>query len=296
MWLGGKTAEENAYIVEYAGEQFDARKHAEEQAKERGEPPVRKDVMHYLLNSQDPKSGVRPTEAEMRSDSLLLIGAGADAPATTISAAYFYLLHNPDTLRKAESEVRSTFADLSEIKGGPKLNSCVYLQACIDETLRRAPPVPSALPRQVLPGGAEIDGQRVPAGTVVGVSAYAIHHDSTYFPEPMRFVPERWIPDATTGVTRESVSRARRAFCAFSLGSRGCLGKALGYLEVKTALAYLLFEYDVREAEDERIGGGWPGLEEGRHRPDEYQLEECFGVDRKGPVVQFRKRQQGNGE
>ena len=37
------------------------------------------------------------------------------------------------------------------------------------------------------------------------------------------------------------------------------------------------------------VSGGRPDGEYGRHRPDEYQLVECFGVDRDGPVVQFRK-------
>ena len=297
VWLGGEAAKENAYIVDYAREQFYSRKQVEQQAKERGELPLRKDGMHYLLNSQDTKSGARPTDAELQSDSLLLIGAGADTVATTISAAFFYLLRNPDTLRKATSEVRSAFTDASDITGGPKLNSCVYLNACIDETLRRAPPAPSVLPRQVLPGGLDIDGQHIPPGMIVGVPAYVIHHDPEYYPEPWRFVPERWLRDANpdgnenekTGAAQESVSRARRAFCPFSLGSRGCLGKSLAYLEVKIALAHMLFRYDVREAEDERVGGGRPGGEYGRHRPDEYQLVECFGVDRDGPVVQFRK-------
>ena len=288
VWLGGKEAEDNAYIIDYACEQYYARKKAEQLASEGGEQP-RKDAMHYLLNSQDSKSGARPTDAELRSDALLLIGAGADTVATTISAALFYLLRYPATLQKLTSEIRESFTDPSEIRGGPKLNGCVYLQACIDETLRRAPPAPSILPRQVLPGGIEVDGERLPSGTFVGVSAYAIHHDPKYYPEPWRFAPERWLPDEKTGVTQEGVNRAKRAFCAFSLGSRGCIGKSLAYLEVKIALARILFQYDVQEAADERVGGGQPGGEEGRQRPDEYQLVECFGVDRDGPVVRFRR-------
>ena len=288
LWLGGKAAKENANIANHACEQFHAKKEAEQQAKERGEP-LRKDAMHYLLNSQDSKSGARPTEAELQADSLTLIAAGSDTVATVISAAFFYSLHNPNTLHKVVSEVRTTFTDPSEIRTGPELNSCVYLQACIDETLRRAPPSPSILPRHVLPGGIVIDGEHIPSGTDVGVPAYVIHHDSKYYPEPWSFVPERWIPDKKTGVTQDSVNRAKRAFCPFSLGSRNCPGKTLANLEIKIALAHILFQYDVQEAADEKIGGGRPDLEEGRHRPDEYQLEECFGVDRDGPVVQFKR-------
>ena len=288
LWLGGEAAKENARIAEHACEQLRIKQKAEHQAKERGEP-LRKDGMHYLLNSQDSKSGARPTDAELQADSLLLIAAGADTIATIISAALFYFLHNSTALRKAVLEVRSTFADLSEIKMGSKLNGCFYLQACIDETLRCASPVPSILPRHVLPGGIEIDGKFIPSGTDVGVPTYVIHHDPKFYPEPWSFKPERWILDEMTGVTQDSINQAKRAFCPFSLGSRSCPGKVLGILEIKITLAYMLFQYDIQEASDEHVGGGRPDLEEGRQRPDEYQLVDCFGVDRDGPVVQFKR-------
>jgi hypothetical protein len=35
-------------------------------------------------------------------------------------------------------EIREAFADVEEIRGGAKLNSLVYVRACIDETLRLA--------------------------------------------------------------------------------------------------------------------------------------------------------------
>ena len=69
---------------------------------------------------------------------------GSDTSATTLSGLFFYLVHNPDVHRKLEKEVRSTFADADDIISGPLLSSCVYLHACINETLRMSPSTPGA--------------------------------------------------------------------------------------------------------------------------------------------------------
>lgn len=164
------------------------------------------------------------------------------------------------------------------------------MYACIEETLRRAAPVPSHLPRVVLPGGMNIDGYHLPEGTVVGVSSYSIHHNSTHFPDPWSFQPERWVE--STSVSQESINHARRAFWPFGLGTRQCIGKNLAYLQLKLSLAHVLHRYDLRLAPDDPgRGGGGPCMEEGRQKEDEFQLWDAFGYGRDGPVVQFKKAQ-----
>ena len=147
-------------------------------------------------------------------------------------------------------------------------------------------------------GGIAIDGHYIPQGTVVGVAAYVVQHDKEAFPEPWRFRPERWIvgsfPHADgEAVSKAAVSRAREAMCPFSLGARGCIGKKLAYIEMRTALATLLWSYDLEEVEPggRKRGGGGIDLEEGRERVDEFQLFDCFGADRDGPVLRFRQRE-----
>jgi hypothetical protein len=107
-----------------------------------------------------------------------------------------------------------------------------------------------------MPGGATIDGVYYPAGTNVGVSTCAIHHSEESFLEPFSFRPERWIAGSDTGFSEESVTAAQAAFCPFSLGTRGCIGKGLVYMEMTTAVARLLWLYDVRGVEGDRTGEG----------------------------------------
>jgi cytochrome P450 len=158
--------------------------------------------------------------------------------------------------------------------------------------------VAAPLPREVQKGGIVVDGHYVPEGCVIGVPAYVVHHNREAFPDPWAYRPERWIvgssfPGLGHGiVSEEDVSRARQSMCPFSLGHRGCIGKKLAYMELRIALAMLLWSYDLEEFEDEReqIGGGSPRLGEGRQRVDEFQLFDCFGADRDGPIVKFRAR------
>lgn len=173
---------------------------------------------------------------------------------------------------------------------GTELNACVYLRAVIDEAMRLSPPVGGVLPREILPGGLEIDGLRLPAGIVVGTPHYALHHHPSYFPSPFSFVPERWIADSSAEVTKDTVALAQSAFCPFSVGPRGCIGKGLAYNELMTSLGRTVWMYDFKLAEGGRVGEGAPGLEWGRQRTGEYQLRDSFTSLKDGPMVQFRER------
>jgi cytochrome P450 len=311
--IGGRMARQSSAYIQYANMQIDSRidayKASTTNTRSLSTPSAdenspRKVFTDYLLQARDPVTSLALTTAELHADSALLISAGADTTSLTISASLFYLLHSPATLATLTREIRSTFSSLDSIHPGHALSSCVYLRACIDETLRLAPPVPSHLPREVLAGGLHVDGEFLPRGTVVGTAPWAIHHSATYFPDPFAFRPERWI-STDDDETADGVSTARAAFCAFSLGPRGCVGKGVAYLEVSLALAHLLWLYDIRLGEGGPSGGGvvtapdgWKGKKSKKLRPErqhegEYQLFDHFAADRDGPMVIFRAKMVG---
>jgi cytochrome P450 len=254
----------------------------------------RKDFFYYLLNARDPETGQGFSNAELWGESNLLIIAGSDTTSTSLAGTFFYLSHNPSALAKATAEVRGKFSDVEEISNGPALNSCTYVRACIDEAMRLSPPVGGILPRQVLPGGLSVDGEEIPEGTVVGVPHYTIHHNSLYYPDPFAYKPERWIPNSKSEdsipVTHETVALAQSAFCPFSVGPRGCIGKGLAYVELMTTVVRTLFLYDMRLAPGEKLGEGNPNADYGRQRPGEFQLQDTFTSMKDGPLVQFRER------
>jgi cytochrome P450 len=287
---GGKMAAENVRLIGYCSKLMDERVAKEEGNKAANPDEIRKDFTHYLLESRDPQTGKGYSQTELQSEAALIVVAGADTTSVTLSATIFYLVHYPQVLAKLATEIRTAFSDVEEIRVGQTLGSLVYLRAVIDEALRISPPIPGLLPREVLPGGIEIDGNLIPSGTQVGASAYAIHHNEEYFPNAFTYWPERWIVDPETGVSEEDVAQAHSAFCAFSLGTRGCIGKGLAYAELTVTLGRLLFLFDLREAEGETIGGGKPELGFGRKRKNEYQIKDRFVGERDGPVIEFKAR------
>jgi len=286
--IGGEIAEKQKKLTDYTHSLMETRVQNDSLA----DFANRRDFVHYLLRGRDPETGdTGITLSELKGEANLLVIAGSDTSKSTLTGFFFYLVRNPVVYKRLTDEIRSTFTNMDEIRSGPKLNSLSYLRACIDEALRKNPPVGSLLVRKVLPGGLDIEGVgHIPAGTEVGTPSYAIHHSEEYYSDPFTFRPERWIVDEKAGVTAESVALAQSAFCPFSLGSRGCIGKGLAYLELTIAIATVLFFYDVRLAQGDRTGEGRSELEWGRRRKGEYQMKDVFVSSTEGPVVEFKAR------
>ncbi|PGH00698.1 hypothetical protein AJ79_08118 [Helicocarpus griseus UAMH5409] len=289
--LGGQMARDNLKFNDYAAAQMKERIAAETDDSK----PTRKDLTHYLRNAKDPQTGKGFNLTELCGESSLLIAAGSDTTSVALSATIFYLLHNPTALDKLTSIIRTTFTCPEDIDS-KTINNLHYLRGCFEEALRLSPAVPAHLPRKVLPGGLTIDDHHFPAGTILTTPPYTINHNEEYYPDPFSFRPERWIVDPEAPdddiSSERSVALARSAFTTFVIGPRGCAGKRLAYSELSLTLAHLLLSYDMRISPGtEGVGGGDPNHKnEGRRRPDEYQLDECFLAYRDGPIAEFRPR------
>jgi cytochrome P450 len=252
-------------------------------------------TVHFLYTARNPDTGEPAfTPTELLAESNILIMAGADTTAVSISSTLFYLTHNPRAYTKLTAEIRRTFNDIHEIVATPKLlKSCVYLRACIEETLRMAPAGPSELPRQVLPGGTPIDGHHYPEGVVVGIANWALGHNTEFWGDADTFRPERWLvsADPEEGNTAEEVSRLRRGLHTFLRGPGDCVGQKVAMLQLSMVLARTLWRMDVRVAPGTDVGAGREQLGWGRRNPRVFQLEDAYIALREGPLLQFRLRE-----
>ena len=250
---------------------------------------AKKDFFYYLLNAKDPETNSGLSTPELWGEANVLMIAGSDTTSTEMASTIFYLVRNPSALAKATAEVRENFDDVEDIVSGGKINELSYFKCCIDEAMRLAPAVPGALPRTVT-SGFEVDGMYLPSGTDVGTPCYSIHRHAAYYPSPNTFIPERWIEGSQVTldgegkkrewiVSKDDVELARKAFCPFSVGPRGCIGKSMALMEMRLTLARLLFLFDFE-------GGDRTG-EDGN---GDLAMVDHFTTQKTGPVVSVRRR------
>lgn len=241
------------------------------------------DMFHFFLTAIDPDTGRPAFENRNRllSESRVLTLAGTDTTASSVCALFFYLSRYPAVTARLTSEIRDTFDSIKKIAPGPKLSQCKYLRACIDETLRLAHPAPGDLPREVLPGGAVIDGFPCPPGTSVGCSAWSMGRSETlYGADADVFRPERWMPSDDTHVLK-----MRRCFHPFSIGPMNCVGQNLAILEFQLIVAKTVWatDFSVPEMELNKEGSD-------RQVNPVYNVTDAYLSLKVGPFLRFRQR------
>lgn len=166
-----------------------------------------------------------------------------------MGALFYYLLRNRKDLLKLTDEIRNSFGDEDEITRS-SLNNCLYLDACIRETMRLVPAVPNLSPRLVKAGGLTIGGLYIPPGTHVGTSLYTLMRNPRHFERPNNFMPGRWLSPCQSRLLN------LEAFEPFGIGPRSCIGRNLAELELKMTLARTLYNYDLHlpsETSEEKL-------------------------------------------
>ncbi|KAH7015951.1 benzoate 4-monooxygenase cytochrome P450, partial [Macrophomina phaseolina] len=241
------------------------------------------DIFGSLLDQKHEKD-VGLSIDELGAEAVVIMGAGTDTSSVAISSFFFYLSRHPAVYAKLASEIRTTFTT-AEITPGPKLMNCAYLRACIDECLRMSPPIAAPLWREMSRQGDTVAGAVLPQGTDVATCIYSIQRNPAYFSDPNEFKPERWLPENQSD---SQADLSKKAFVPFSLGSRGCIGKNLAYMELSTALAQIVYRMDWKAA-----GGSLGKIGEknaGEGGPAEFKLWGHFTSAKTGPFVQVVSR------
>jgi cytochrome P450 len=121
----------------------------------------RPDIVGLML--RDIKGGEKLSEAEITSNSILIVGGGAETTSTCLSGTLYHLCKTPRVMEKLREEIRGTFASVEEITL-KAVADMPYLKAVVDEGLRMFPVASYITPRVTPKGGHVINGELVPAG------------------------------------------------------------------------------------------------------------------------------------
>jgi cytochrome P450 len=119
-----------------------------------------------------------------------------------------------------------------------------YTQAVVRESLRLYPPVWLIARKSVV--DRQFDDYRLRPGEHVMLSAYVVHRDERFFPEPDAFRPERWL-------TGETAKLPRFAYFPFGGGPRICMGYTLAMTELTLITAELVRRFILAVPDPDRV-------------------------------------------
>jgi cytochrome P450 len=180
----------------------------------------RDDVLSLLVARHD--DGSPMSDAEIRDELLTLLVAGHETTATALSWAMERLTRHPEKLERLRAEVEA--------------GEDAYLTATIQETLRLRPVIVVVIRKLTEP--VELGGYELPAGTRVVPCIHLIHRDPQIYPEPDRFLPERFLDNPPGTYT----------WIPFGGGVRRCLGAAFAQFEMQVVLRELIRRHEIKPA------------------------------------------------
>nr|AXN72720.1 cytochrome P450 3a7 [Physella acuta] len=172
------------------------------------------------------------TRSELYGQALIFIFAGYDTVSTVLSFTLFFIAMHPDCCKRVQEEIDEKCGQTSP--NYDNVQSLAYLDMCINESIRLAPP--AFLINRVCVKDTEVQGVKFPKDMVVAVPVYAIHTDPEIWPEPDKFDPKRFTPE-------NKESRHPYAHLPFGQGPRNCIGMRLALLEIKIALATIFQKF-----------------------------------------------------
>jgi cytochrome P450 len=187
-----------------------------------GDVEERDDVLSMMVGATH-EDGSPMRDEEMRDELLTLLVAGHETTATSLAWAVERLSRHPEKLERLRAEVAD---DRDE-----------YLTATIQETLRLRPVISIVLRKLTEP--VEIGGYELPAGVSVAPCVYLAHRNPEVYPEPQRFLPERFL-DSPPGTY---------TWIPFGGGVRRCLGASFAQFEMAVVLRELLRRWQIRPAD-----------------------------------------------
>ncbi|KAK5638809.1 hypothetical protein RI129_013104 [Pyrocoelia pectoralis] len=207
--------------------------------RRRDDVVTRNDFLQILLdltNSTDEKNISEKqhlTIAELTAQAFLFFLAGFESSSTAMTFCLYELAVNQDIQQRVREEIVSVLEEHDGVLTYETIKQMIYLKQVVDETLRKYPPVPHLIRRCVL--DYKIPGTNIviEKGTAAVVSAYGLHYDPEYHPDPEKFNPERFSA-SNKGKTKPFT------YIPFGEGPRMCIGFRFGFMQVGVGLALLL--------------------------------------------------------
>jgi cytochrome P450 len=164
----------------------------------------------------------------LRDQVITIFLAGYETVANALSWTWYLLSQNPDCEAKLHHEVAEVLKGrLPVVEDVPRLR---YTENVLAESLRLYPPAwaMGRFAREDFSLGEYF----LPPRTTVLISPFVTHRDPRFFPDPLRFDPDRFSAEG-------KAQRAKFTYFPFGAGSRQCIGESFAWMEGVLVLATL---------------------------------------------------------
>jgi cytochrome P450 len=186
------------------------------------------DFLSMLLLAQDEDDGSVMTDRQVRDEAMNIFLAGHETTANALAWTLYLLAQHPAVRARVEREVDAALGGAEPTLAA--LARLPYTLHVLKEAMRIYPP--AYVTSRIATEPVEIGGQPLDPGDIVVVNIIGMHRRADLFPDPHRFDPDRFAPEAEK-------SMPRHAYLPFGAGPRVCIGNHFAMMEGHLILAAL---------------------------------------------------------
>ncbi|HVG18705.1 MAG TPA: cytochrome P450 [Blastocatellia bacterium] len=203
----------------------------------------RGDLLSMLLLAQDEEGdGGSMTDLQLRDEAMTIFLAGHETTANALTWAWYLISQHPEVEAKLHAEIDSALG--GHLPSAEDMAKLRYTEMVFAEAMRLYPPA-WTLGRRALEDY-RIGEYVVPSDSIILMSQYVMHHDGRYYPDPYKFDPERWTPEARA-------ARPKFSYFPFGGGPRVCIGEQFAWMEGVLLIATIAQRWKMRLAEGQRV-------------------------------------------
>jgi cytochrome P450 len=194
------------------------------------------DLLSMLISALDePSSDMQMDELTVRDEAVTFFLAGHETMGTALAWTWFLLAQDRAVQAELHAELDTVLG--SRLPALADMAQLRYTKMVFAEAMRMYPP--AWILARYLIKDFETGGYVLPAGSIVLISQYLMHHDSRYFPDPSRFDPQRWTSEL-------KATRPQYSYFPFGGGPRGCLGEGLAWIQGTLLIATIAQQWRVQ--------------------------------------------------
>jgi len=182
------------------------------------------DVLSMLLTAEDPQTGRRLDDRQIRDEVMTLFLAGHETTANALVWTWALLAAHPSIEARFHAEVDAVASFDDPVTA---LRSLTYARRVMTEAIRLYPPA-WVFTREAVTDVTLLGEYHISKGTAIVMSPYVLHRTPAIYRDPLQFDPDRWLDDVPPFT-----------YIPFGGGARRCIGEEFAWMEGTLLLARL---------------------------------------------------------